>query len=73
VYAAGLGLPFVAASAAFNAFLAGVERARRWMVPLERAAGAMLALVGVMMITGSFASLSSFLAGLGQLVNLEKP
>ncbi len=73
VYAAGLGLPFVAASAAFNAFLAGVERARRWMVPLERAAGAVLALVGVMMITGSFASLSSFLAGLGQLVNLEKP
>jgi len=42
-------------------------------VPLERAAGAMLALVGVMMITGSFASLSSFLAGLGQFVNLEKP
>jgi cytochrome c-type biogenesis protein len=73
VYAAGLGLPFVAASAAFNAFLAGMERVRRWMVPIERAAGAVLALVGVMMITGSFARLSAFLAGLGQLVDLEMP
>jgi cytochrome c-type biogenesis protein len=73
VYAAGLGLPFVAASAAFNAFLTGMERVRRWMVPIERAAGAVLALVGVMMITGSFASLTAFLAGMGQLVDLEMP
>jgi cytochrome c-type biogenesis protein len=71
VYAAGLGLPFLAASAAFNTFLVGAARVRRWMVPLERVAGGVLALVGVMMITGSFANLSAFLAGLGQLVNLE--
>lgn len=71
VYAAGLGLPFILASVAFNTFLAGAERARRWMVPIERAAGALLALVGLMMITGSFASVTAFLAGLGQLVNLE--
>lgn len=73
VYAIGLGLPFIAASVAFNVFLAASERVRRWMVPMERAAGAVLALVGVMMITGSFAAVSAFLAGLGQLVNLEMP
>lgn len=73
VYAAGLGLPFVVASVAFNAFLAGAARLRRWMVPIERVAGGVLAVVGVMMITGSFATVSAFLAGMGQLVNLEMP
>lgn len=72
-YAAGLGIPFVAASAMFNGFLAGVGRVRAWMVPLSRAAGAVLVLVGFMMVTGSYAALAAFLAGMGQLVNLEMP
>lgn len=72
-YALGLGIPFVVASAAFNGFLAGTQRMRDWMVPLGRIAGAALVVVGVMMVTGSFASLTAFLAGLGQFVNLEMP
>lgn len=72
-YAVGLGIPFVAASAMFNGFLAGTERARKWMVPLGRVAGAVLVLVGLMMVTGSFSTLTGFLAGMGQLVNLEMP
>ena len=72
-YAAGLGIPFVAASAMFNGFLASAHRIRAWMVPLGRVAGAMLALVGILMVTGSYASLAAFLAGLGQLVSLEAP
>lgn len=72
-YAVGLGIPLLAASAMFNGFLAGVGRMRRWMVPLERLAGAVLVLVGVMMVTGSYATLAAFLAGMGQLVNLEMP
>lgn len=72
-YALGLGIPFVAASTMFNGFLAGVDRARKWMVPLERTAGAVLVLVGLMMVTGSFATVAAFLAGMGQLVNLEMP
>ena len=70
-YAVGLGIPFVAASAMFNGFLAGVDRVKKWMVPLGRVAGAVLVLVGVLMVTGSYATLTSFLAGMGQLVNLE--
>jgi cytochrome c-type biogenesis protein len=72
-YAAGLGIPFVAASAMFNGFLASVERVRAWMVPLGRLAGLVLALIGILMVTGRYATLAAFLAGLGQLVNLETP
>jgi cytochrome c-type biogenesis protein len=72
-YALGLGIPFILASVAFNAFLTGTKKVRDWMVPLGRAAGAVLVLVGVMMVTGTFASLTSFLAGLGQFVYLEMP
>jgi cytochrome c-type biogenesis protein len=72
-YAVGLGLPFIVASVMFNGFLAGTARVKKWMVPLTRVAGAVLVLVGLLMLTGSFASLTAFLAGLGQLVNLEMP
>lgn len=72
-YAFGLGIPFVLASVAFNTFLAGAAKMRDWMVPLGRIAGATLVVVGVMMATGSFATLTTFLAGMGQFVNLEMP
>ena len=72
-YAVGLGIPFVAASAMFNGFLASLRHVRRWMVPLGRLAGAVLALVGLMMVTGSYAILAGMLADMGQLVNLEMP
>lgn len=70
-YALGLGIPFVVAAVAFNWFLAGAQKARAWIVPLERTAGALLVLVGIMMLTGTLARLTSYLAGLGQLINLE--
>lgn len=72
-YAVGLGVPFVVASVAFNWFLASAGTLRRWVVPLERAAGTVLVIVGLLMVTGSFARLTGFLAGLGQLINLETP
>ncbi len=72
-YAVGLGLPFILASLAFNWFLAGANRVRRWLGVLERGAGILLALVGLMMLTGSFAALGRTLAGLGQLINLKIP
>jgi cytochrome c-type biogenesis protein len=70
-YAAGLGVPFIAASAGLNWFLAGSRVARGWTAPLQRTAGAVLVLVGVLMVTGRLAALTAFLAGLGQLINLE--
>lgn len=70
-YALGLGIPFVVAAAGLNWFLAASARARAWMVPLQRAAGTVLLVIGVLMVTGRFATLTAFLAGLGQLINLE--
>lgn len=70
-YALGLGIPFIAASVAFNWFLAGSGKARTWMLPLQRGAGVVLVLIGLLMVTGRFASLTAFLAGMGQLINLE--
>ncbi|MGE0159494.1 MAG: cytochrome c biogenesis CcdA family protein [Gemmatimonadales bacterium] len=70
-YAIGLGIPFVAASVALSWFLAGSARVRNWMVPLQRIAGVILLVIGLSMVTGQFARLTAFLAGLGQLINLE--
>ncbi len=72
-YAIGLGLPFILASVAFNWFLAGTQRVRRWIGPIQKGAGILLAVVGIAMITGSFAALGRTLAGLGQLINLKTP
>ena len=73
VYALGLGIPFVAASSAFNVFLTGTARARRWLVPLRKGAGVVLVLVGILMITGRFAALTGNLAAMGQLIDLDMP
>lgn len=72
-YALGLGIPFVVASLAFNWFLAGSKRLRQWIVPLERTAGTVLIVIGVLMLIGRFTTLTAFLAGMGQLINLEMP
>ncbi len=69
-YALGLGLPFLIAALALTQFLAGVQRLRRWLRPLEIVAGIMLVVVGLMLATGRFAQLSGTLAGLGQLFNV---
>ncbi len=70
-YAIGLGIPFVVASVALNWFVAGADRVKAWILPLERVAGALLVVVGVLMVTGSLAKLTARLADLGQFINLE--
>jgi cytochrome c-type biogenesis protein len=71
VYAAGLGTPFVVASVGLSWFLAGATRARAWIVPVQRIAGAVLVVIGLAMVTGQFARWTALLAGMGQLINLE--
>src|SRR5690606_21338570 len=61
-YALGLGIPFFLSAVALNWFLAGAAGVRRWLPPLERAAGAVLVLVGVLLFTGEFARLTAFLS-----------
>jgi cytochrome c-type biogenesis protein len=70
-YAVGLSVPFVALSMALNGPLAGSRRVETWAGPLRRIAGGVLLALAVALITGYFARLTAFLAGLGQLINLE--
>ena len=71
VYAVGLGIPFFVAAVAVNWFLAGARLLRRRLVVIERAAGALLVVVGVLLASGRFAVMTNYLAGFGQLLTLE--
>jgi len=51
-YAAGLGLPFIAAGALLDRGIGALARLRRHSVALERAGGTVLVVVGVLLVTG---------------------
>jgi cytochrome c-type biogenesis protein len=59
-YALGLGIPFFIAAVAFNWFLERTPALRRWLLPIERLAGAVMVLAGALLFTGRFAALSRF-------------
>lgn len=61
-YALGLGIPFFTAAVALNWFLARTRALQRWIRPLERFAGAVLILVGILLASGEFARMTAFLA-----------
>ncbi len=71
VYALGLAIPFIVAAVSVNWFLAGSSRVRRWLGPLQKAAGFVLIAVGILLATGLFTSFSGRLAAMGQLITLE--
>ena len=71
VYALGLGIPFFVAAVAFNWFLAGTRLLRRRLAVIEKAAGALLIVVGVLLASGRFTIMSNYLASFGQLLTLE--
>jgi cytochrome c-type biogenesis protein len=59
-YSAGLALPFVASSVALGAFLAAFRRFRPWLPVVERVAGALLVVVGVLVATNYFIVLNAY-------------
>lgn len=70
-YSLGLGIPFFIAAVGLHWFLSGSRSLRRWLQPIEKATGAFLVLLGVLLFTGRFAMLASFFARFGQLIDLE--
>lgn len=60
-YAIGLGLPFFVAAVAFNWFLSRARALRRWLLPIERAAGVVMIVAGALLFTGRFTALFRFL------------
>ena len=61
VYALGLGVPFLVAALFVGPFLRWARSFRRHMGLVERAMGGLLAVVGVMMMTGSFERMAYWL------------
>jgi cytochrome c-type biogenesis protein len=61
-YSLGLGLPFFVCSLAVNTFLAALQKAHRYFGLFAKVGGALLILVGVLLLTNSFALLSEVLS-----------
>jgi len=64
VYSAGLALPFVLAAVAIERFISIFQRFRHNMVWVTRISGALLIVVGVLMMTNYFMAISGTLQGL---------
>lgn len=64
VYSAGLALPFLIAAVAIDRFLDWFQRFRRFLPWVMRISGAMLVLVGVLLVTGEFTRLAGWLQSL---------
>ena len=59
-YSAGLGLPFLLSAFALGAFLKFFKRYRPWIPLVERAAGGLLVIVGVLVFTNYYVVLNSY-------------
>jgi cytochrome c-type biogenesis protein len=64
VYSAGLAVPFLIAAVAVDSFLEWFQRFRRFLPWVMRISGAMLILVGVLLVTGEFTRLAGWLQSL---------
>ncbi|HEX6558456.1 MAG TPA: cytochrome c biogenesis protein CcdA [Longimicrobiales bacterium] len=61
-YALGLALPFLAAAFATGAFLNTSRSIRRFIPVFEKISGAILLLAGILLVSGSFSTLSAYFA-----------
>jgi cytochrome c-type biogenesis protein len=59
-YAAGLAVPFFLSSIALGAFLTAFRRFRPWIPVVERVAGGLLIVVGLLVVTNYFIVLNSY-------------
>ena len=60
-YAAGIGIPFLAAAAFARPFLGWVARFRRHMATVEKTMGALLVLTGILFVTGQMSAMAFWL------------
>jgi len=64
VYALGLAIPFVLTALALERFLGWFQRFRRYLGWVDRIAGALLVLLGILLLTDRFTLLAGWLQGL---------
>ncbi len=61
VYSMGLAVPFLLSTLALDSFLRGFQRFRRLLPAVQVTSGVLLIALGVMLITGDFTTLSTYL------------
>jgi len=64
VYALGLAIPFLVTAIALDRFLVWFQRFRPYIVWVDRVAGVMLIVLGILLVTDSFTLLAGYLRGL---------
>lgn len=64
VYALGLAIPFLLTAFALDRFLGWFQRFRPYLVWVDRTAGALLIVLGLLLVTDSFTLLAGYLEGL---------
>ena len=64
VYALGLAVPFLLTALALDRFLVWFQRFRPYIVWVDRIAGGMLIVLGILLVTDSFTLLAGYLRGL---------
>ena len=62
VYSLGLAIPFLLASIALDWFLQTFQKVRAWIPVVEKASGVLLILLGILLLTGQFTLLASWLS-----------
>jgi cytochrome c-type biogenesis protein len=62
VYSLGLAIPFLLAALLLARFLSGARRVGRWLPWVSRISGVLLLVLGIMLLTGTFTTLSGILA-----------
>ena len=61
VYSAGLAVPFLLAAVAVERFLVWFQRFRKYLPWVMRVSGALLVVVGVLLLTGEFTRMAGWL------------
>jgi len=63
-YALGLAVPFLLAALALERFLEWFQKFRRYLGWVDRIAGALLVVLGILLVTDRFTLLANYLQGL---------
>jgi cytochrome c-type biogenesis protein len=71
-YSLGLALPFLLAALLLQHFLVFFSRVKKTMAWVSRISGAILVLIGVLMVTNKFTILASYLQSLTPRFLLER-
>jgi cytochrome c-type biogenesis protein len=72
VYSLGLAIPFLLASLALDRFLQTFQKFKKWIPVMETASGALLIVLGILLLTGKFTVLAAYMNQFAPAFILER-